>query len=131
MQKKYLAKKHRAISLIEILVTVAILSGAIVFIFRAFTTALTAAKLSQDITLSCLLAEDRGWQIEQKKERGIAQDNDSEEKAILQKHEFNLKYKISGVDSSKLKMLSLVVSWPKNRQNTYSMDFFTYLSPEE
>ncbi|MFA5272275.1 MAG: hypothetical protein WC412_08100, partial [Candidatus Omnitrophota bacterium] len=63
-------------------------------------------------------------------ERGIAQDNDSEEKAILQKHEFNLKYKISGVDSSKLKMLSLVVSWPKNKQSAYSMDFFTYLNPD-
>lgn len=124
-------KKHNAISLIEVLVTVAILSGGIVFIFRAFMTALSAAKISQNIALGCLLTEDRVWQIEQKKQRGIVQNSYSEEKIILQNREFNFKYKISETDSPGLKKLTSVVSWQKNKQSDYSMDFFTYLKTNE
>ena len=129
--KKYSMKKRSAISLIEVLVTVAILSGGIVFIFRAFMTTLSAAKISQNIMLGCLLTEDRVWQLDQKREKGIAQDDYSEEKIILQNREFNFKYEVSGTDSSKLKKLTSVVSWPKNRQSGYDMEFFTYLKPDE
>jgi type II secretory pathway pseudopilin PulG len=131
MNKKCSIKKRNAISLIEVLVTVAILSGGIVFIFRAFMTTLSAAKISQNIMLGCLLTEDRVWQIEQKRKKGVAQNNYSEEKTILQNREFNFKYEISDTDSSKLKKLTSVVSWPRNKQAAYSMDFFTYLKPDK
>jgi len=131
INKKTSTKKRKAISLIEVLVTVAILSGGIVFIFRAFMAAIAAAKISQNMTLGCLLAQDRAWQVEQKREKGIAQNSHNEEKVLLQNREFNFKYDISGTDSPKLKKLTSIVSWPKNRGSEYNMEFFTYLKPDE
>lgn len=131
INKRCSIKKHRAISLIETLVTVAILSGGIVFIFRAFITTLSATKISQNIILGCLLTEDKVWQIDQKRAKGVAQNNYSEEKITLQNREFDFKYEISDTGSPKLKKLTSGISWLKNRQSDYSMDFFTYLKPDE
>ncbi|MFA4843036.1 MAG: prepilin-type N-terminal cleavage/methylation domain-containing protein, partial [Candidatus Omnitrophota bacterium] len=55
---------NKGLTLLEVLITVAILAGAIVFVFRGFLTALSATKFSQNVTLACLLAEDKIWKAE-------------------------------------------------------------------
>ncbi|MFH1191309.1 MAG: prepilin-type N-terminal cleavage/methylation domain-containing protein, partial [Candidatus Omnitrophota bacterium] len=51
----------RGFSLAEVLITMAILVTGIVFVFRAFVTSMSSAKFSQNITMACLLAENKIW----------------------------------------------------------------------
>jgi len=122
-------KKHRAISLIEVLITVAILSGGIVFVFRAFMTSLSAANLSQNIMLASFLAEDKLWQVEQMQKEKITQDNSGVNTITLQNREFNVRYEISSTAAEGPGKLDVTVSWPKDKRSSHSVSFSTYLFP--
>lgn len=116
-----LSRCNKALTLIEVLVTVAILSTAIVFLFRSFATALYVAKFSQDITLGCYLAEDKLGQIIHLK--GNLPEAGPE---IIQAKNFNWKYEILDTDNPDLKTLKVVVSWKENpKEKEYEMDFST------
>ncbi|MCK9614256.1 MAG: hypothetical protein M0R48_01985 [Candidatus Omnitrophica bacterium] len=123
-------KKNKAISLIEVLVTVAILTGGIVFVFRGFMTSLSAANLSQNIMLASFLVEDKFWQIEEMQKQKILPENSGLETIKVQNREFNVKYEISRTGIEGLSKLNVSVSWPKDRKNSHSVDFVTYLTPE-
>lgn len=123
-------KQRKALSLIEVLVTVAILTGGIVFVFRGFVISLSAAELSQNIMLASFLAEDRLWQIDHMKKQKIAQENSGSEKINMQDKEFNVKYEISQTGLAGFNKLDISVFWPKDRKNSYDINFSTYLSPE-
>jgi len=120
-------KKQKAISLIEVLVTTAILTGGIVFILRGFMVSLSAANLSQNIMLASLLAEDKFWQIEEMQKQEILKENEGGEIITVQNKEFNVKYEISPTDTSGLGKLEISVSWPKDTRNSYDIDFSSYL----
>lgn len=57
-------KKNRAFLLIEVLVTVVVVSASIVFINHAFTSSFKAAGLSNDYLSAILLLEDRSFDFE-------------------------------------------------------------------
>jgi len=120
-------KKQKTISLIEVLITLAILTGGIVFVFRGFMTSLSAANLSQNIMLSCFLAEDRLWQIEEMKKQKTTPEISGLEILNMQNKEFSVKYEISQTSIAGLDKLNISVSWPKDKRSSHSVDFSTYL----
>jgi len=123
-------QKHKAISLIEVLITVAILTGGIVFVFRGFMTSLSAASLSQNIMLASFLAEDKLWQIEEMQKQKIALEDSGLETVNVQNKEFSVKYEISSTNVEGLNKLNISVSWPRDKRAFNSFDFSTYLTPE-
>ena len=119
-------KKSKSFSLIEILITIAILSSAVVFIYRAFTASLSAARFSQNMTLASFLAEDKLWEIEESQRNKFTPPATKGE-AILGNRKFTWDYEISKTDDPALTQLEFNISWPEKRTNEYIMNFFTYL----
>ncbi|NQT95821.1 MAG: hypothetical protein HQ572_05165 [Candidatus Omnitrophica bacterium] len=59
-----LSQKNRAFLLIEVLITVVIVSASIVFINHAFSTSLRAISISNDYLKAVLLLEDKSFDFE-------------------------------------------------------------------
>ena len=119
---------RRGFTLIEVLITVGILSTAIVFLLRSFTASIAAGKFSQDITLGCYLAEEKLWEIETAfKIVGMAMPEVKE--VEIQNRKFNWKFATADTaPPSDLKALKLEVFWKENmREKEYTMDFLTFL----
>lgn len=126
------SKSNKAFSLLEVIITVAILSTAIVFVFRAFTTVLSSVKFSQNITLACFLAEDKLWEIEnkQKDTKGPLSTASGTEK--IQEQDFNWDYTVTEIQDLNLVELKFNVNWKENvREKEYVLNFATYLIPKE
>jgi len=116
-------------TLLEVLITVAILATAIIFVFRSFTASLTSAQFSQDITSACYLAEDKLWEIGQTQVNAPKSSDQGSQR--IQNKDFNWYYEIQNTDNAELKELKLTVSWKeKVREKEYTMDFLTYLAPK-
>lgn len=116
------SKSNRAFTLIEVLITVGILSSAVIFIFRSFLTALNSVKFSQNVTRACYLAEGKIWEMRQYYVGGSLPQPGSIDN-------FKWDYKISDTTEADLKELKLDVSWKENkREGGYSLQFVTYLN---
>jgi type II secretion system protein I len=109
------------------MITVAILSTAIVFALRAFAVVLSGVRFSQNITLACLLAEDKIWEAEMKQKENKDLLKPASGKETMQGRDFNWEYEVSDTDSANLKFLKFTVSWQEKRENPYSLEFFTYI----
>jgi len=119
----------KGFTFIEILVTVAIVSTAIIFLLRSFTASLGAARFSQHITLACYLSEARLLDIERAFSDGAAYPASGTE--TLQNERFNWNYRIRETDNPNLKELQFSVGWQENlREKEYVMDFMTYLKKQ-
>ena len=123
-------KRAAGFTLIEVLITVAILLTAIVFLFRSFATSLTTAQFSQNTTLACYLAEEKLFDIQNSYAyKKMLMDEGTQ---ALQNINFRWKYEISDTDNEGLKKLDLLIIWKeKNRAREYSMDFTTLLPVAE
>lgn len=117
---------NNAFTLLEVLVTTAIISIGLTFIFRSFTTALAASKLSNEILSACYLAEDKAWQLEQlyccQAVKPDLNPPPAETNSGL-----NCSYEISDTESRDLKKLKLVITFGKNEREARNLDFLTYL----
>lgn len=123
---------NRAFSLLEVLITVAVLSTAIIFVLRSFTAALSAARFSQNIGLACYLAENKLWEIEQKQKLYYEPLIPEQGSQILQERRFNWAYTLSKLTDADLILLKVKVSWQeKAREKEYSLSFSTYLLPKQ
>lgn len=121
---------RKAFSLLEVLITVAILSSAIIFLFRSFAASLSSMRFSQHITLACYLAENNLWEIETRSAAGANLPATSSKK--LQNINFGWSYEISDTDIKDIKKLNLKTTWKENaRKMDYSLDFLTYLAVKE
>jgi hypothetical protein len=110
-----------------VLIAIAILSTAIIFIFRSFTVSLSSAKFSHSITLASLLAEEKIWEIETSFKEGTPLPLAKPE--IRQNRSFEWKSEIMATDIAKLKLLKLSIFWKENvREKPYALEFFTYLA---
>lgn len=118
-------KLNKAISLFEVLVAVAILSTAIVFIFRSFTASIAAAKLSQNMTLAVLTAEGGLSQITE------AYSGDTPLSGIDCGKNFSCDYKITDTAIVGLKKLDFSISWQENKNKKYTINIPTYLLPKK
>ncbi len=123
------SKSNKAFSLLEVLITVAILSTAIVFVFQSFTASLSSSKFSQNITLACYLVESKLWEIEQKQKQDTKPLEPAQGAEKIQGRDFNWSYEIKELDSAlpELEQLTLTLSWEEKRENPYTLEFSTYL----
>jgi prepilin-type N-terminal cleavage/methylation domain-containing protein len=73
--------KKRGFLLIELLVTIAILSGGLVLILAGFNSSLNALRTSQNIIRASEILEEKMWQLEQQaeEEEGIVAGEDEGE----------------------------------------------------
>lgn len=128
MASKYRRRynNRRAFSLLEVIITLAILSAGIVFILRAFSASLYAAKFSQNITLACLLAEEKLWEIQEK--QGGQEFLPAQNKETMQGRDFNWSYEAAKLEDSELTELKFNVSWRESaREKEYTLKFLADL----
>ena len=118
----------KAFTLLEVLIALAILSTAIVFIFRSFTSSLSSAKFSQNITLACFFAENKIWELEQEQKVQAEPIESRKGSQKLQGKDFKWTYQAKRSGSSNLVYLEFIVYWQENlREKEYSLEFDTYL----
>ena len=126
------SKSNKAFSLLEVIITVAILSTAIVFVFRAFTTVLSSVRFSQNITYACLLAEDKLWEIEEKQKESSDPLEIASGTKTLQGRDFRWDYTATKIADLNLVDLEFNLHWQeKAREKEYSLNFRTYLRSKE
>lgn len=125
------SRYNKAFSLLEVIITVAILSVAIMYVFRSFAAAIAGTKFSQNVSLAVFLAEGQLWEIEQRYKDGLVLPAHPQVEKI-QERDFNWDYAILDTDIPELKKLKFTVSWKeKAREKEYSIDFFSYLAPKK
>lgn len=113
-------------SLAEVLITMAILVTGIVFVFRAFLTSMSSAKFSQNITMACLLAENKIWEIEENRKGSIAMETTGSQS--LQNKEYKWNYLISKIENMELEEMDFDLSWQeKPNEKEYLFKLITYL----
>lgn len=125
-------KSSKSLTLLELLISIAVLSGAIVFVFRGLTAALVSFRFSQNITIACYLAEEKLFEIEEKQKNSplpLPQEEGQEE---LQGRKFNWVYRTKELPDSGLVGLDLIISWrEKAREKEYTISFPAYLLPRK
>lgn len=134
----YTAKKNRAFLLIEVLVTVAIVSTCIAFINHAFTSSFKAAGLSNDYLSAILLLEDESFDFELNPELEVG---DSSDRANFMGREFSWTQTVSPLEEEDLAdeyeeedigLNKLMFSLKWQRQNVErSIDILTYIRAAE
>ncbi len=122
---------NKAFTLLEVLIALAILSTAIVFIFRSFTASLSSVKFSQNITLACFFAENKIWELEQEQKAKADLIESRQGNQKLQGKDFRWAYQVERLGSSDLAYLEFIVYWQENlREKECSLEFDTYLVPQ-
>ena len=122
--------RARSFTLIEVLITVGILSTVIIFILRSFMTLLSSVRFSQDLTFACYLAKDRLWKIEQARSKGILASASGTEE--LGARSFAWSYEIIDFGDPDLRQLTLKISWKKKEsEKEYTTEFTTYVKKEK
>ena len=124
-------KSNRSFSLIEVLITVSILSILVIFIFRALNTCLSATRFSQNISTACLLAEFKLWETELKAKGASSGDFTQGGREDINGKEFAWSCDTKKLGDSKLLRLDFKTFWnEKARGGEYTLDLFTYLFKE-
>jgi type II secretion system protein I len=119
-------KNNRAFTLLEVLITVAILSSAIIFVFRAFTASLAANRLSQNITRACFVAEAKLWEALHLSLRNKAIPASGSEN--IDNLDINWSFRSGHSSPDGLRPLTVSVYWRENtREKNVSMEFTTLI----
>lgn len=118
----------RAFSLIEVLITVAILSTAIIFLLRAFASSLSAAQFSQNLTLACYLAEEKIFEAQNS--FAYKKANTDEGSQEIQGRDFKWRYALTDSTKKGLKNLELTVFWKEKVRSKEYSSLFSLLLPE-
>jgi type II secretory pathway pseudopilin PulG len=114
--------------LIEVLITVGILATALTVIFQGFNQMVNSARLSRDIMIGCLVAEDAGWKIALNNRDSAVEALSNPGRALLEHKEFSWDYALEqDARLPELKLLRLTVSWPEKRDSAYNIDLYSYL----
>ncbi|MDD5584729.1 MAG: type II secretion system protein [Candidatus Omnitrophica bacterium] len=122
-----LYKCNKAFTLIEAVLTIAILGVLIVFVFRSFVVSLRAVKLSNDITLACFSMQEKFWELEQKvKTNSILPVTDTETLSAYNK-KFSWRYEFADVPSIAFKKVQGSISWDEKQDTHYSTNVTTYV----
>lgn len=125
-------KSSKAFTLLELLITASILAGAVVFVLRSFTAALSAQRFSQNIVLACLFVDNKLQEIEQKQKEPDYPLRPESGAEKISERDLNWNYQTQALGDSGLIELKLTVSWrEKIKEKPYSMEFLTYLAPKE
>jgi type II secretory pathway pseudopilin PulG len=116
---------------LEVLLAVAILSSAIVFIFRSFTSSLASVRFSQNITHACLVAERILWETHDRYKGGGPVQLEQGRCTIEEKN-FDWVSEVTLPTPENLQQLKLRIWWPeKAREKPYQVEFETWLWKEQ
>lgn len=116
--------KNSAFSLLELMITVAILSIGIVVVLQAFSYASRMTGLSCDIINAVFLAEDKVQELEFKEKQGLINKEPAEVKD--KKDKFSWGYALSLEPDLNLYKLNFDITWQRaNREE--GLDLNTYL----
>lgn len=114
-------KSDKAFTLVEALIAVAILSTAIIFVFKSFTTLLSSVRFSQNLNMACFLAEEKMWEAESGLEPGQGVEK-------IQGKDFKWRYVLGKMDDSDLIEMDCSIFWQENgREKEYSLEFLTVI----
>jgi type II secretion system protein I len=117
--------------LLELLIAMGILSAAVVFIFRAFTTSLSVAKFSQNIILATIISENKLYQIQEKQKETSAPLAPESGEEVMASREFAWNYETAKSEGQELTELKFDISWQENvKEKPYQLEFSTYLMPQ-
>ena len=117
------SRSNSSFSLIEVLIAIGILSTGIIFVFQSFTAALTATRLSQNITVACFLAQNKMWEIEEALKQGDFEEQGTEK---LNEREFAWSAELDTFGAGDLKPLTFKVEWRERAgQKKNSLEFTT------
>jgi hypothetical protein len=113
-------------------VAVAVLSTAIIFIFRSFTTILSLTKLNQNIASACLLAEGKLWEIEQR-HKDLKEPIPNRGKETIRGRDFEWEYstEVLQTEATALTKLEFNIGWKENAKRTEKLSIITYLPPKQ
>lgn len=115
---------NKAFSLLELLITIAIISTGITVILQAFSFASRVAGLSSDIIRADFLAEDKLQELEFKEKQGLIKQEPAQSSGLSDK--FQWKADLGFIPDTGLYKLSFVVDWQRlNFQEDVA--FNTYL----
>ena len=125
------SRPSRAFTLVEVLLAVAILSGAIVFVLRSFMASLSAVRLSQDMTQACFLAEGILWSAEDRGRLGIpAASARGAGRLTLEGRDFEWSYESVPAEPAAPQELSVKVGWRQKAQGpARQLEFLTCIQP--
>ncbi|NQT47018.1 MAG: type II secretion system protein [Candidatus Omnitrophica bacterium] len=122
--KRY--RNNHAFMLIEILVSILIVTIGIVSVMRAFSTTITAIKVSRGYLKASACLEERLWEFQ---ERGAIGTDIEFEGSFDDEH---LRWELETKDSGQggVNLVNLTVFW-KDRKDERSININTYLAAEE
>lgn len=119
------SKNRRSFTLIEVLVTMAIFSTAIIFVFRAFTTSLDSVRLSQHVVLASELAQEKI--LETSLALKSHQSFPGSGSVTLENQKFDWRYELTDLEKNE-KGLNLAVTWKeKAGKNQHLLEIRTLL----
>lgn len=104
-------RKNKAFSLLELIITIAILSAGITIVLQALSFSSRITGLSNDIVKAVFLAEDKLQELDFKEKQGLIQQEPVEKSGIYDK--FQWKDSLSLDPELNLYKLDLTVNWQR------------------
>lgn len=115
-------RQRRAFSLLEVMLTAAIMSVVVIFIFRSFASSLYSVRFGQNMILATFLAQEKLLLIEH---RALV---DSSGLDIIENKQFKWSYELNETGINDLYRIDFSVSWKeKIRQEDFMMNIVTYV----
>lgn len=117
-------KQNKAFSLLETVVSIAVLAILLAVILQAFSFSIRASKLACNIIEATFLANDKLQELEFKEKNNQIDNTDSEITEI--KNIYTWKYSISALPELNLHLLNFYITWKTMRQDD-KLEVNTYL----
>lgn len=118
------SRNNKAFSLLELIITIAIISTGITVILQAFSFASRVAGLSSDIIRADFLAEDKLQELEFKEKQGLINQEPAQSSGLSDKFQWKSDLEFAPVTS--LYKLKFVINWQRlNSQEDITVN--TYL----
>ena len=114
----------RAITLLEVMITIIILSFGLTLIIRSFMMSLRASHLAKDYTIASLLIEEKMWELERvgSVEADLDEEGEFPEPNNKFKYRLETQKKTETEEAATLNNVKLTVSWQQaNKSNSISV----------
>ncbi len=130
MKLKLSKEPVSGLTLVEVLVTMAIITSGIVLVYNSFSACLNASAFSQRLSRACFFAEGKLWEIGQYQKKTMAFTASGVEN--MDNQEFKWQVASTGLEGfNKISNFNLNVSWKEKARDRYSLDFYEYLPSSE
>ncbi len=108
-------RKIKAFSLLELIITIAILSAGITVILQAFSFSARVTGLSNDIVKAVFLAEDKLQELDFKEKQGLIRQEPPLNSGVSDK--FQWKNELSFDPDLNLYKLNFTINWQRAKEN--------------